>query len=428
MSTDEEYDTLKSEFGKIIKRILKQELSKNPLTLKRYENELITAYNKFVEYIDLRFENLSQESRDKCRADTLYVREKTLLCFGRLNLTYALPNDLYEQLNTNLLNDHTLSDEELEDVENNDSDSDTSISDIVAFNAEKHVSLSENTIMTQKEDREFLRFAAQTCNKNYSGDPLTLKSFVNCVNIVKKCAEARQETLLKEFVVSRLEGKALECVDTTKSLDDIIKCLQDTIKPESSKVVEGKIMNLHFNVHQPNDFLEQAERLTEAFQRALVIEGHTLDKAKEMTVEKTVELCRRNTKNDSVDGILASKDFRDPKEVIAKMIVEQNKKKNDRQVLSFNRGHNRNDRPFFRRNNGNFNNNRGNWNRGGGNSFRGRSNRGRGRFNNNRSHNYANNDRRQYNVRVAENCDAPSASRRETDSEPGFTIERVARN
>lgn len=40
------------------------------------------------------------------------------------------------------------------------------------------------------------------------------------------------------------------------------------------------------------DFNQQAETLAEAMQRSLIIEGISQAKAREMTIEKTVEVCR----------------------------------------------------------------------------------------------------------------------------------------
>lgn len=43
-----------------------------------------------------------------------------------------------------------------------------------------------------------------------------------------------------------------------------------------------------------------------------------------MSIEKTVELCRNNARNDTVDSILGAAKFNSPKEVVAKMITEIN--------------------------------------------------------------------------------------------------------
>lgn len=485
MSGTHEFITLKQNFQLIIKRILKKDLSTNPLTLKRYETDVIEAYNEIAKYIDERYDNATAQETHEFKAEILYVREKILLCFGRLNLDYTLPNDLYEKLNETNLRDKTNTHDEYIDSENDMSDSnDSNTENLIGFsrktdnatasgsgtqnsdgisNGNDNANLTEiidqisneqlgnhtsrepsrepsrhpsrqNSIenltldtrkMAHKENREYLKFAAQTINRNYAGDPLALKTFVNAVALLKATTEDDQMDLLKKFVVSRLEGKALECVNTKDTLENIMNSLEDSIKPDSSKVVEGKILSLRYNRSQANDFAEQANKLADALQRSLVIEGYSLEKAKEITIERTVEMCRQNARNEAVKSIIASKDFKDPREVVAKLIVEQTSQEKEKQVLYFNKGgFQKQNKQNYKRNGGHFKN-KNQWNRsnnnGNNNSYRGRSNRGR--FGNRGGGN------RPYNVRMAENCDAPSGSRREDNTtEPQFTVERVSRN
>lgn len=220
----------------------------------------------------------------------------------------------------------------------------------------KNIEQQTNVNMSQKENREFLRFAAQTLNKNYSGDPLTLQSFINSVDLITMAAEIGQQDLLKKFVTSRLDGKALESIDTSESLDQIIEALKKAIRPDSSKVVKGKILSLRFKSAHAVDFSKQAEELAESLQRSLVVEGYSLAKAKEITIERTVEMCRQNAKNEFVKSVLAAREFKDPKKVVAKLFVEQNSQDKEKQVLIYNKtNYNRQNKPFFRRNGNNFN-------------------------------------------------------------------------
>lgn len=68
-------------------------------------------------HVDSKYENLNGEEKERFRTEFFYVREKTLLCFGKLNLTYTLPNDLYERLDVSRLEDKTLSEDEFVDTE-----------------------------------------------------------------------------------------------------------------------------------------------------------------------------------------------------------------------------------------------------------------------------------------------------------------------
>lgn len=396
MSETQQYETLKENFRSIIKRIFKKDLSKNTLTLKRYETDLIEVYNSIAKYIDECYDSATPDETHKFKEEILYVREKTLLCFGKLNLDYTLPSDLYEQLNVTFLRDRTLTDDEDTDTESVMSNSDgqqenllgftlkpTSVSETASVSDIQNKTQQENQItngstdnsantsttnsrsnsqenlyeeqakMAQKENREFLRFAASTINRNYAGDPLALKSFINAVDLLKSATEETQTDLLRKFVISRLEGKALECVKTTGTLDEIVKNLEDSIKPDSSKVVEGKIMSLRYNRSQASEFSDEASKLADALQRSLVIEGYSLDKAKEITLERTVEMCRQNARNEGVKSIIASKDFKDPRDVVAKLIIEQTGQEKEKQILFYNKGgYQKQNKPFYKKNGG----------------------------------------------------------------------------
>lgn len=81
---------------------------------------------------------------------------------------------------------------------------------------------------------------------------------------------------------------------------------------------------------------EQAEELADALRRTFVIEGISAEKANEMAVEKTVEMCRASTRSDLVKSVLPSTTFEDAKTVIAKYIIETSAEIKERKVLAFN--------------------------------------------------------------------------------------------
>lgn len=94
---------------------------------------------------------------------------------------------------------------------------------------------------------------------------------------------------------TKLDGRArgnLVADDTTT--DAIIAKLQANIKPDNSKVLAGRILSLKLNYSEQTDLADKAEKLSEAFRRSLVIEGMSQEKATEMAIEKTIELCRSN--------------------------------------------------------------------------------------------------------------------------------------
>lgn len=177
---------------------------------------------------------------------------------------------------------------------------------------------SEDGIMTPDE---FLALAGKFLNKNYSGDPLALRSFINTLNLLKKRAGDTHKELLVEFVLTKIDGAALEAIpDAPGDVDEIITCLQNDIRPESSKIIGSRKLGLRLNRTASHEFLKQAEALCEAMQRALIVKKIPRDKAREMTIEKTIELCRANTNSDLVKSVIQSTPYTDPKDVVAKLI------------------------------------------------------------------------------------------------------------
>lgn len=236
-------------------------------------------------------------------------------------------------------------------------------------------------------------------NYKYNGDPLALDSFLDAIELlVDLCEEPNVPTMVK-FIMTRLDGKARESIlETPATAADIVEQLKDGIKPESSKVIEGRILALRVDRTSLTKFAEQAEDLADQFRRSLVLEGFGREKAKEIAIEKTVEMCRKSAKNPIVKSVLASATFKEPKEVIAKMIVEINNVKQETPNSNYfhksgnnqnqnsgkfnkNKGQNGNGFQHNRNQNANSNQNS-NGNRNGNRSNNGRNNGNRSGYNN----------------------------------------------
>lgn len=165
--------------------------------------------------------------------------------------------------------------------------------------------------------------------------------------------------ILAGFIYTRSTGKAFECVPPNlEKIETITKALEDHCKPENSKVIAGKIMALKADRANLTDFAKRAEQLCESFQRSLVLEGSSRDKAIELTIDKTIDLCKANTTSTAVKSMLASYKFTDANEVIAKYTIETRNAVTDNQILHF-RSNNRGRNNYHRnsRNNNNFRNN-----------------------------------------------------------------------
>lgn len=401
-----QFAAYKENFNKVAKRVLKKDLSTNSETLQQYERDLRAEYEIINNYAAEFYNNLDINNRRIIRDDILLIRDKLHRCFANLKIKYDILDRTFHEI------DDDLNEEEEEERENNGDGK-----------------MAELTIV------ELLRLAAQTINKNYNGDPLGLVAFINSVDLLKSVACATTLPTLKQFILTKLEGKALEAVpQTPASIDEIINSLKANIKPDSSKVVAGRMMALRAEKTSLKDYTKQAEELADALKRSLMVEGISQPKAQEMAIDKTIEMCRASAKTDLVKSILASTTFNDPKDVVAKFVVESATETSEKQVLAFRTNNhfskNRKGRNNYKRNGGNnfnrnYNQRQNNYNNNYNNNNN-RNNNGRNpghggyrRNNNNYSANNGNNNR---NVRYAENSDVPSGDRR------GMTVEPYNQN
>lgn len=307
--------------------------------------------------------------------------------------------------------------------------------DSTVNNSNKNRKDKSNTM----EEAPFLALAAKQLHQVYSGNPLELNAFINSINLLKTVGGDARHPILKTFVLTKLSGKALESIPADPAnVDAIITALRTNIKPDSSKVVEGKMMALKMDNTKSTEFTKEAEQLAEAFQRSLVIEGIPQAKAKSMAVEKTVEMCRQTAKSNLIKSVMASSTFNDPQEVVAKFVVESANDTKDKQIFKFGQQKDRNGNRNFYNNNwrGNNSNFRGGYNSnwrnnnfanqsGRNNNWRKNRGRGRGRYYNNNNNNQ--NDRF---VRVTNsgNSEDPSGDRRETNEAQVTTFQRVTDN
>lgn len=206
----------------------------------------------------------------------------------------------------------------------------------------------EFEMATAAQKKEFIGMCASIIRENYDGNPLSLEAFLDKIALIEELVEDNLVNTLISFIKSKLEGKAREALpENVTSINDIKVALKAKIKPENSKVIAGKIAALQVRSGNYPEFTKQAEALADALERSLVIEGISKQKATEMAIEQTVNVCRLNAKTDLVKAILASTAFTDPKEVVAKLVVEQSNENKEKQVLAFNTA-NRNTRGSYR--------------------------------------------------------------------------------
>lgn len=379
------------EYTKYRKRIpFHREISENIDTLNRQKTDLILAYNQIAIYSSLHFANLSDIEQEEIKEKNIKIQENLLVSLKRIgfNIKPGSKVKLFEKI-------------------------------------------SENTIvkMTDITKLELLRLAGGQINKSYNGDPLTLQSFLDSVALLEDLATTTElKTVLVRFVLTKLEGSAREKISgNPKTILEITSALKEKIKPENSKIIEGRLIALKTDRVPLQEFSEQLNTLAESFRRALIVEGIPPAKADEVTIEKTVSVCRSNARSDLIKAVLASTNFSSPKEVVAKFLVEINTQTVEKQVLAYrtyNRGHNRgnyNKRGYNNNTRGNYNNNsNNNYNSNTHRNNRGHNNGYRG---NNRGKNYYNSNNRgqDKHVKYAENLSAPQGTHWELGAETAAT-------
>lgn len=436
-------ENLKKNFGLVTKKIGNYEKRELPRDederqerINQYVSELTVTYNSLVSYLGKFYPGFSIESKNQVREGVNRYKALVIRALSILQLQIEIPENfgLIDKKNITSLNT-----------------SDESVQSSTIFLApesaeaktrESQDTGTQHTIETMSK-AEFLKLAAASIRQNFSGDPLALQPFLASIELLKDMAETDELlATLRKFILTKLEGFASEIIPANvQTVDEITNCLKSKIKPESSKVIEGRMMALRADKNNLQEYSKQAEELADAFRRALVMDGIPLTKAEEMTIDKTVELCRSNAQSNIVKSVLASTKFTNPKEVIAKYITESNTSKQEAQVFALrkfqsrnnnsnqngsNRGNNHNRRANSQ-NNRNFGNNansnrgwRGNQNRNNGNNGRNfnrndNGNNDRRQNNNFQNNNYQNNNFR--NVRRLENASAAQSTLGEANEE-----------
>lgn len=457
----EEWKLTKFEFERCAKLIKNYET--RPLNdeerKERYKTEIINGYNEIVGYLKINLKDFKINSQDKLlekidNADAVLKNRLHILNFDvefppdRLDLlteestTQRKSSDAINSANVGaVVNDINLEfvdsdlgnlndDDRIELTTENDNDqlnkkqSDTIGSSRITIQND----IISNQTNTNMEKTEFIKLLASSLRNNYAGDPLSLSSFVASIDFLKEMATTPDLlTLLKKFIITKLEGRAAEIVpENVESVEALEKILKDTFKHENSKVIEGRMMALRVDRAKFQDYAKQVEELSDALRRTLISDGMPQNLAERQVIDKTIELCRFNTQNTTVKSVLVSKQFENAKEVVAEFIIQSNAVRQEAQVMSLRKSQNgnfNNHRNFHQRNsngrrnfrffqnsnrsNRNFNDNRSRNNNGNANNGRD-SGRDNGRDNGNRHFQRGRNSNR--NIHVAENVTATQST------------------
>lgn len=353
LDKDSEFKKRLSEYNRELGRIEPYK-KRRPLTADLdlrtdYKNCLVKTFNDLISYLNGLLPNSTLEDKlDVHKKICAYVT-KLKEAFGILGLSYQFNKPQNSLIDIDKISESTETDTEEEDDsdstgELNESQSPQSDSaatqkttnTVSVPNSQLNSVQSQNDTTMTQTPKDFIALAHQMINYRYDGDPLSLDSFLDAISLLKELCEADNLVIFRKFVMTRLEGVAREAIVVEPTtVDDIVQQLKASIKTESSKVIEGRILALRADKSSLTKFAEQAEALADQFRRSLCVEGFSKEKAKELAIEKTVEMCRKSAKNDTVKAVIAASKFSEPKEVIAKMIVEINNIKQDRPHTSY---------------------------------------------------------------------------------------------
>lgn len=438
--TQAEYE----KFIKVTKRILKTGLSENKTTLQKYRTDIIEARNIFLKFVNKHYASVNQEKQAKFEQKLKDAREKFERCLKALKCTYELPVSLFEEIEENSIGE--ILDDSRASTSAGISSGRTSVSIVVnpptPTSSEHELNINDfveseiaesfyedaddtNIDMTEteaerlerqereREARKLARMAELKAQKDlldivngqirkpYDGEPMGLQTFLTGVEIAKDFADTPAlQTKLVTYVKGRLEGKARQLVtDDIENIDDLIAALKSAIRPENSKIIEARIAALHYTYSKQEEFTKRAEELADALRRTLIIEGMTAEKANDITIERTVKLCRKSTNSDVVKAVLSASTFTSAKEVVAKLITSNDEAVKEKKILRYHKDKGSNGQARGRFKGRGYSNQRGgrgsynNYNNGNrynnfrkGNNFRGRGNNnqgGRGYYNNN---------------------------------------------
>lgn len=455
------YDDASEAFYATAKQLLRKNASENETKQIERECDLLNRYNELILLTEQVLGTNDKELIATIQKRTYEANDKLDECSEVLRVKINVPDNITDlisfqnpdrstlQLNDNPEVHYSLSEwidrqyalhtkgDTTNTIVPNKTDSKTEIDS----NKTNHSDIVPKTVVIPKphipnhtmDPGAFASLMAANIRNNFAGDPLKLAPFLASIEFLKEMATTETlKTLLRKFVLTKLEGYASEIIaEDVATIDDIISGLKKGIKPESSKVIEGRMMALRSNKTNLQDFSKQVEDLADALRRALISAKIPREVAEAEVIEKTVDLCRANTDNMTVKSVLASRVFTNPKDVVAKFITESNKTRQESQILSLRQFRNGNSRGRFHAKSGqqrgnHFNgrfansgnrqyNNNNNGNNNNNNSNRQNQNNGspQGGFNRSRSGNYRNANRggtQNRNIRVVENSTATQST------------------
>ena len=248
---------------------------------------IIVLYRTHV-YIHTNHQVLQKIIYDKIS----HCRELLVRCFGKLDCKIRVSHEisLFELVDREIL---TETDSDSENSEfGNESDSNEK-EQMLKIKSDNTINIDPKVefrpeMASIDQKKSFIGMCATILRENYDGNPLSLQSFLDKIDLIEDLTDTNLTVTLISFIKSKLEGKAREALpDKVNTIDEIKNALKIKIKPDNSKVVAGKIAALQVRNSNYADFAKQTEELADDIERSIVIEGMTNTKAHEMAIEKT---------------------------------------------------------------------------------------------------------------------------------------------
>lgn len=359
-----EFNSLNEQFNNAAKQILDGvDLSSNALEI------LLDSYNTVITYAEIDYEKKKKRTKEHIESTIEVNRITVQRCFEKLGLPVILPAKLLSTIHyiikeqnrsKTLTNQSTQTEQHLsieietqtEQLSINENFSQTDLNKSIENFSQTETNIYKNHLtqteriklinmptQTDKETKptttvekaqtidDLMKYTQSILNYKFTGDPLDLNGFISDAELLYSLArnEETQEFCFT-YIKNRVRGRAEEFIpDDCKSFEALKKALKDKIKPQSSVIIEGKMIALQVNKNDYTKFASDVEKLAEALRRSLVVEGITKAKAESMTIQKTIDLCRSNAKNSVVKSVLESNRFESSAEVVAAFITQSDK-------------------------------------------------------------------------------------------------------
>lgn len=206
---------------------------------------------------------------------------------------------------------------EIEDTDDSDPDS-------VYLSEQETINISASSDTTSSTMDSKLKFlnTASSLIKPFNGDSNELDTFIRNITLIQQLTENDLKPFFLDFLKGRISGTVGNACSSVTSVEELIATLRVTVKKESPAVVESKFDALYFDNRNLSEFAAEAEKIGNTYRDALIAEGCSRGFANQITITKTLEVCRKSARNDAIKCILASSNYDCHVDVITKFRTE----------------------------------------------------------------------------------------------------------